>query len=75
MYFSNNPQAIKSLNNKWYKGLIKPLNLYNKIGNLKVKTIKPIFTFDLETIYLDKIKGELPIAISSCGYLNGKISE
>lgn len=72
---TNSPQAIKYLNNKWYKGLIKPLNLYNKIGNLKVKTVKPIFTFDLETIYLDKINAEFPIAISSCGYYNGVISE
>jgi len=56
---------------KWYKGLINPISLYNKKGILKQQHIKPIFTLDLETIYLDSVKSEVVIAISSCGVNKG----
>jgi len=56
---------------KWFKGLINPISLYNKKGLLKQDHIKPIFTMDLETIYLDSVKSEVVIAISSCGVNNG----
>jgi len=56
---------------KWYKGLINPISLYNKKGILKQQQIKPIFTMDLETIYLDSVKSQVVIAISSCGVNNG----
>jgi hypothetical protein len=55
--------------NKWYKGLIKPLALYNAKGELKLKRCKPIFTMDLET--LDINNKEVVISISSCGIFNG----
>jgi len=51
--------------------LINPISLYNKKGVLKQQSIKPIFTMDLETVYLDSIKSEVVIAISSCGLNNG----
>jgi len=60
-------------NRKWYKGLINPISLYNKKGILKQQSIKPIFTMDLETIYLESVKSEVVIAISSCGVNNGVI--
>jgi hypothetical protein len=56
--------------NKWFKGLITPISLFNKKGELKHPK-KAFFTMDLETIYLDKIKGEITVAISSCGFNNG----
>jgi len=58
---------------KWYKGLINPISLYNKKGILKQQSIKPIFTMDLETVYLDSVKSEVVIAISSCGVNNSKL--
>lgn len=58
--------------NKWYKGLISPISLFNKKGILKHPK-KAFFTMDLETVYLDSIKTEIVIAISSCGFNNGKL--
>jgi len=73
-----NPNSLESKRNystlntrKWYKGLINPISLYNKKGNLKQQQIKPIFTMDLETIYLDSVKSQVVIAISSCGVNKG----
>ena len=59
------------LGSKWYKGLITPISLYNKKGILKQQHVKPIFTMDLETVYLDAVKSEVVIAISSCGVNKG----
>src|SRR6267378_2024723 len=59
---------------KWFKGLINPISLYNKKGVLKQQSIKPIFTMDLETVYLENVKSEVVIAISSCG-LNNSVLE
>jgi hypothetical protein len=74
-----NPLSVRSystLNNKkWFtkasEGLINPISLYNKKGVLKQQEIKPIFTMDLETVYLEIVKSEVVIAISSCGVNNG----
>ena len=60
-----------SVLNKWCKGLINPISVYNKKGLLKQQFIKPIFTMDLETINFNNT--ELVIAISSCGLHNGII--
>src|SRR6267378_329415 len=54
--------------------LINPISLYNKKGVLKQQSIKPIFTMDLETVYLENVKSEVVIAISSCG-LNNSVLE
>ena len=65
-------RSYSTLNSrKWFKGLINPISLYNKKGVLKQQQIKPIFTMDLETVYLDTVKSEVVIAISSCGVNNG----
>jgi hypothetical protein len=56
---------------KWFKGLITPISLYNKKGILKQQQVKPFFTMDLETVYLESVKSEVVIAISSCGINNG----
>jgi hypothetical protein len=56
------------LNRNWYTGLIKPISLYNKTGQLKLKHPKAFFTMDIETITINNI--QVPIAISSCGYVN-----
>ena len=57
------------LNRNWYTGLIKPISLYNnKTGQLKLKHPKIFFTMDIETITINNI--QVPIAISSCGYVN-----
>lgn len=67
-------RSYSTLNNKkWFKGLINPLSLYNKKGILKQQQIKPIFTMDVETVYLESVKSEAVIAISSCGINNGVI--
>ena len=59
------------LNNKhWSKGLISPISLLNKKGELKLKHPKPIFSMDIETVKLNSI--QIPIAITSCGYNNYK---
>jgi len=72
---NKSPCSVRSYstltNRKWFKGLIKPISLYNKKGILKQQHIKPIFTLDLETIYLDSVKSEVVIAISSAGLNNG----
>jgi hypothetical protein len=60
-----------TINRKWFKGLINPISLYNKKGILKQQQIKPIFTMDLETVYLESEKSEVVIAISSCGINKG----
>jgi len=60
-------------NKKWFKGLINPISLYNKKGLLKQQQVKPIFTIDLETVYLESVKSEVLIAISSCGFNNGRL--
>jgi len=65
-------RSYSTLNTKkWFKGLINPISLYNKKGLLKQEQIKPIFTMDLETVYLESVKSEVVIAISSCGLNNG----
>ena len=56
---------------KWFKGLINPISLYNKKGVLKQQSVKPIYTMDLETVYLDSVKSEVVISISSCGVNKG----
>lgn len=61
------------MGHKGYQSMINPLSIYNKKGQLKQKFIKPIFTMDIETIYLDVVKSEVPIAISSCGYYQDHI--
>ena len=71
--FSTSTQKISVVNastRKWYKGLIKPISLYNKKGILKQQYSKPFFTMDLETIKLDS---QVVISISSCGYYNNKL--
>jgi hypothetical protein len=74
---SNNDSTLNTRNystlntRKWYKGLINPISIFNKKGILKQPQIKPIFTMDLETVYLDSIKSEVVIAISSCGFNKG----
>jgi hypothetical protein len=74
---NNTPLSVRSYstltNRKWFKGLINPISLYNKKGVLKQQQIKPIFTMDLETIYLESVKSEVVIAISSAGLNNGVI--
>jgi hypothetical protein len=54
---------------KWYKGLIKPISIFNKKGILKQKYAKPFFTMDLETI--NYLGSQMVVAISSCGFHNG----
>ncbi len=60
-----------SVLNKWYKGMINPISVYNKKGILKQKFAKPFYTMDLETINFNN--SELVIAISTCGLHNGVI--
>ena len=55
----------------WSKGLITPISLVNKKGQLKLENPVPIFAMDLETIKLNNV--QTPIAISSCGVNKGKI--
>jgi hypothetical protein len=59
------------INKYWYKGLIKPISLFNKKGILKQEHFKPFFTMDLETIEFNKL--QIPIAISSCGFYNNNL--
>src|SRR6266478_2595449 len=73
---NNNPLSIRtftssSILNKWYKGMINPISVYNKKGSLKQQFVKPFFTMDLETIHLNSLGYEVVIAISSCGLHNG----
>jgi hypothetical protein len=64
--------STSSLNLRaWYKGLIKPISLFNKKGILKQKNVKAFFTMDIETINFNNI--QIPIAISSCGFHNDKV--
>jgi len=67
--------GIASYGVKWYKGLINPIKIHNKLGKLKQTNPNVFFTMDLETIYLEQIKGEVPIAITSCGFFKGKLDE
>ena len=60
------------LNRNWYTGLIKPISLYNKIGQLINKYPKDFFTIDIETIKIDS-DVQVPIAITSCGYVKDKL--
>ena len=60
------------LNRNWYTGLIKPISLYNKTGQLILKQPKAFFTMDIETIKLNS-DIQTPIAITSCGYIKGKL--
>jgi|SRR5580692_1309675 len=76
LYANNNLQSIRTFSSsavlsKWYKGLIKPISLFNKKGILKQKYAKPFFTMDIETINFNNI--QIPIAISSCGFHNDKV--
>jgi hypothetical protein len=66
-----NHRSYSTYTNKWYKGLINPISLYNKKGILKQQHAKPFFTMDVETVYLESVKSEVVIAISSCGFNNG----
>lgn len=59
------------INRYWYKGLIKPISLFNKKGILKQLFVKTFFTMDLETIELNNL--QIPIAISSCGFYNNNL--
>lgn len=69
---SNNLRSYSTLvDRKWSKGLISPLSLYNKNGDLKLESPKPFFTMDIETINFNNI--QVPIAISSSGYNSSKI--
>jgi hypothetical protein len=68
-----NHRNYSTYTNKWYKGLINPISLYNKKGILKQQHVKPLFTMDLETVYLESVNAEVVIAISSCGFNNGII--
>jgi hypothetical protein len=55
----------------WSIGKIIPLSLLNKKGILKQQFTNPFFTMDIETINFNNKFTQLPIAISSCGYVNG----
>lgn len=72
-YSSTSSEGIAAYGVKWYKGLINPIKIHNKLGELKQRHPNVFFTMDLETIYFDKIKAELPIALSSCGYFKEQL--
>jgi len=59
----------------WSVGKITPISILNSKGKLKdqFKFTKPFFTMDLETINFNNKYSQLPIAISSCGYVNEKL--
>ena len=67
-----NIRTYSTYSSKWYKGLINPISIYNKKGILKHPK-KVFFTMDLETIYLESVKSEMVIAISSCGFYQGNL--
>jgi hypothetical protein len=56
-------------NKHWSAGKIAPISLVNNKGQLKQKNVVPFFTIDIETINYNNV--QLPIAISSCGSVNG----
>lgn len=62
----NKNLSLEGTDKKWYRGLIQPISIHNKNGELKVKNSKIFYTLDLETIKFNDI--QIPIAISSCGY-------
>ena len=64
----HDPNLTTTNGKKWFKGLINPISVLNIKGELKQKSVKPIFTMDLETISINGI--EVPVAISSCGWHN-----
>jgi len=55
----------------WFKGIISPISLFNKLGKKHLESPAPIFTMDIETMNIKDI--QIPIAISSCGMVNNKI--
>jgi hypothetical protein len=63
-YIAHDPNLTTKDGKKWFKGLINPISILNKKGDLKQTSVKPIFTMDLETIAINGI--EVPVAISSC---------
>ena len=81
IYVNNGFQTIRTfsttsvLNKNWFKGLIKPISLLNKKGILKQQFVKPFFTMDLETIHSNILGYQIVIAISSCGFHNGKVDK
>jgi hypothetical protein len=68
---SRSYSTLTPKNKQWFKGLINPISLYNKKGKLKLEQPQPFFTMDVETVYLESVKSEVVIAISSCGFNNG----
>ena len=67
----HDPNLTTTNGKKWFKGLINPISVLNIKGELKQKSVKPIFTMDLETISLNGI--ETVVAISSCGWHNEQV--
>lgn len=68
----HDPNLTTTNGKKWFKGLINPISVLNIKGELKQKSVKPIFTMDLETISLNGL--ETVVAISSCGWHNEQIN-
>jgi len=72
--FSTSSLIMNSVKH-WSVGKITPISILNSKGKLKdqFKFTKPFFTMDLETINFNNKYSQLPIAISSCGYVNEKL--